>query len=390
MARSTLPRNQSPTVSAEERAQLVASNIDFSLAFYQGLRQRQPGNLFLSPYSISTGLAMVYAGARAQTESEMREALHYALPQPRLHNALGWLDLEINRRGHGEQLKLEVTNAAFSPRGYPFEPPYLDTLAVHYDAGMHVVDFGNAPAAARAHINQWVSQRTGGRVTELFSPSAIDQMTRLVLANTIYFNAEWLKRFDPSETRNKLFHAPDGDVSVPTMSGHLGFRYHEGADFFAAALPYHGNQLEMVMVVPARASFASFEQSFDGAKLAHILAALRPVTLRLFMPKFRFGTQTSLVDVLQSMGMRDAFNRGRADLSGISSNRELYLTAVVHAAFIDVSERGTEATAATGSVVGARSAAPPPVEIDRPFLFFIRDVPTGVVLFTGRVTNPIR
>ncbi len=394
---SSMPRDTAPAVPDGELAQLADGNAAFAFDLYAQLRGAD-GNLFYSPYSISLALAMLYGGARGDTELEMADALHFTLSQQQLHPAFNSLDLELTSRGEGAQgqdgqpFRLRIANAAWGKTGYSFEQDYLDLLALNYGAGLRLLDFASDPDAARVTINQWVADSTEGRIEDLLPAGSIPPDTRLVLTNAIYFNAAWLSQFEQSATRTGTFTtAGGGEVSVPFMNQTEHFGYWRGDGYQAVELPYDGNEIAMVILVPDHGAFASFEAGLSAERIAAITDSLTSTYLALSMPKFTIdGDGFSVKTTLQALGMRDAFASGSANLSGIDGTRYLFVSDVHHKAFVAVDEQGTEAAAATGVVI-VPTCLPPdpiPVAIDRPFIFFIRDIETEAVLFVGRVVNP--
>lgn len=386
-------RETSPEVTAEELQQLVDGNTAFALELYQRLRgQEQEGNLFLSPYSISLALVMAYAGARGDTERQMAEVLQFALPQERLHPAFNALDLAITSRGEEEGIKLATANAFWGRLGHPFLQGYIDLLAENYGAAIRLADFINTPEACRLHINDWVREQTEGKIEDLLPPGSITLLTRLVLTNAIYFKGTWRWQFDPWLTHEGPFTLLDGSqVMVPLMEQEeVWLPYSEGvmegSRYQAVELPYAGEELSMVILLPEREGFRRFEEALDAELLARILGELLPREVHLVMPKFSFTAGFSLKDVLSELGMPLAFSE-EADFSGMDGQRDLWIDGVYHKAFVKVDEEGTEAAAATGVVVRV-VAAPIEFRADHPFIFLIRDRETGAILFTGRVLNP--
>ena len=392
---SAVQGEPTPTVSDADLAELASGNTAFAFDLYQVLRG-QKGNLFYSPYSISLALAMTYAGARGDTETEMAQALHFLLPQDRLHPAFNRLAAELANRGEGAAGKdgkgfsLNVANSLWAQENYQFLQEFLDLLAANYGAGVSPVDFAGDPEAARQTINDWVSKETEGRIEDLIPPGAIDTLTRLVLANAIYFNAAWLHQFEPGSTADGPFSLLDGSqVQVPMMRQTESFAYAQGEGYQAVELPYDGQQLSMVILLPAQGQLDAFESTLDAARVESILKDLIAQQVMLTLPRFEFESQFSLQGALSTLGMPGAFTEA-ADFSGMTGNRELSISEVVHKAFVSVDEAGTEAAAATAVIVGVTSAPAEPVifTADRPFLFLIRDIPTGTVLFLGRVVDP--
>ena len=395
VAKSALPRAVAPAVPASDLDALVAGNQAFALDLYRALRE--PGkNLLTSPHSISTALAMAFAGARNETESQMASTLHFTLPQERLHTALNGLDQLLASRGQGASgkdglpFRLSVVNAAWGERTYQFEPPYLDTLAVNYGAGLNLLDFQGAPEASRLTINDWVASQTEDRIRDLLPASSITSLTRLVLTNAVYFNAAWAEPFALETTSDQPFTLLDGtQVQVPTMHASLDYKYAEGVDWQAVELPYDGDELSMVALRPM-GELAAFEDGLDAAKLDAIVAALATQPVDLALPRFSFEWNSSLKDALKSLGMEAPF-AAAADFSGINGGREpLSISDVIHKTFIGLDEAGTEATTATAVIMAGNGGPVDRVEmkLDKPFVFLIRDVQTGAVVFLGRVVDP--
>ena len=389
-------RIASPDVSSDEQALVVEGNSAFAFALYQALKGGE-GNLFYSPYSISVALAMTYAGARGETARQMADALGFLLEQERLHPAFNWLDAELAARGEGargkdgEGFRLNIINAIWGQKDYEFLTAFLDVLAQSYGAGLRILDFINETEKSRLTINDWVSDRTEGRIEDLIPQGVIDEWTRLVLTNAIYFNAAWQYPFDKKMTADGQFYLlGGGQVTVPMMKQVQFFGYAEGAGYQAVELPYDGDELSMVILLPASGNFEAFEEGLQAQQVSDIMSSLQPAHIALTMPRFEFDSQFSLKDALVGMGMRDAFSPDDADFSGMDGRTrhpKLFIENVVHKAFVAVDEAGTEAAAATAVIVGI-SSMPGEITIDRPFIFLIRDIKTGAIIFIGRVMDP--
>jgi serpin B len=394
---SDVERVSAPQVSDSDMDALVEGNSAFALDLYQRLAKEQGDqNLFYSPYSISLALAMTYAGARSETEQQMADTLHYTLPQDRLHPAFNALDQALASRGEGaagqdgEGFRLNIANAIWGQKSYAFLDAFLDTLARNYGAGLWVLDFAAAPEKARVTINEWVSDRTEGKIEELIPQGVITPLTRLVLTNAIYFNAAWAKPFDEGRTRDRAFHLLDGgEVTVPMMRQTASFGYAAGRGYQAVELPYDGRELSMVILLPDAGDFQAFEASLDAERMAGVVEELEYQEVALTMPKFEFDSSFSLNNALTAMGMEDAFSDA-ADFSGMTGDTELFISRVIHQAFVSVDEEGTEAAAATAVVIATKGLPSEPLQVtvDRPFIFTIRDIQTGAVLFVGRVLDP--
>ncbi|MFH0847679.1 MAG: serpin family protein [Chloroflexota bacterium] len=395
--KSNKPRVTSPSVGGADLTVLVDGNNAFAFDLYQALAQKD-GNLFYSPYSISEALAMTYAGARGGTETAMAEVMNFTLSQARLHPAFNLLDLELKARGEGAQgkdekgFRLNVVNAIWGQKDFKFLSEYLDTLAQNYGAGLRLVDFVSQTEPSRVTINDWVSEQTEERIKDLIPPGALNELTRLVLTNAIYFNAAWQFPFDEKVTESGNFRLLNGsEVAVSMMKQRRSFSYAEGDNYQAVELPYDGQELSMVILLPDAGEFASFEESLKAEMVKEIIGKLKNREVSLTMPKFEYESSFGLKPVLTGLDMGIAFTEA-ADFSGMDGRRDLLIQDVLHKAFVAVDEAGTEAAAATAVIVGTTSLPSDIVEftIDRPFLFLIRDIPTGSIIFVGRVLNPAK
>lgn len=383
---SEVERDRTPDVSEQARVTLLDNNTERAFDLYRLLGESED-NLVFSPISISLVNAMIYGGARGETAAQMAEALSLELPEDQLHPAFNWLELSLMERGDDDDVRLEIVDAIFSQSGFSFRDSYLELLARNYGAGMALLDFRTEPDQARNEINEWVAKQTGERITELLPDGAISAATVLVLVNAVYFRAPWNTPFNPEATANRVFHAPDGDVTAPMMYGQPQRASYAARDGYqAVALPYRDGAFDMVFVMPEEGRFSEIEAGLDAGMLASIFGALQRQRMELIMPRFEIRTAARLDAILRELGMVDAFTGG-ADFSGMSDRHDLYLSVVQHEAFIRVDEAGTEAAAATAGGIDLVSM-PIRVVLDRPFLFFIRDVETGSVLFMGRVTSP--
>ena len=392
---SSNTRITSPIVENADQSALVDGNSAFAFNLYRTIKDTD-GNLFYSPYSISAALAMTYAGARGKTEQEIAGTLHFDLPQEQLHPAFNWLEQELASRGEGAKgkddkgFRLNVVNAIWGQKDYEFMVDFLDTLAENYGAGLRILDFINETEESRVTINDWVSEQTEDRIKDLIPQGTIDALTRLVLTNAIYFNAAWANTFNKDQTSDRAFYLLDGNtVTVPMMKRTARFGYAEGDKHQAVELYYDGHELSMVILLPDEEHFSEFEDNLDYGQVKGIINKLESQEVNLTMPKFEFESSFSLVEALTIMGMPGAFTSG-ADFSGMTGNKDLFISDVIHKAFVSVDEEGTEAAAATAVVMTltAMPTEPVTVVIDRPFIFLIRDISTGAILFMGRVADP--
>ena len=369
---------------------VVEGNTAYALDLYEKLKESE-GNLFFSPYSISTALAMTYAGARGNTEKQMAKVLHFTLDQKQLHPAFAHLEAQLNIVQEKGNIDLSVANALWIQKDYVFLKEFLDLTKKSYGAVLNRVDFKGACEAARGKINTWVEEETKNKIKDLIKPGILDSLTRLVLANAIYFKGRWESQFEKSKTKQATFWlSPGNSLKVPMMNQKQKFRYMENDSLQILELPYVGNNLSMIVLLPKKVDgLAQLEAALSVKNLTTWMDLLREREILVFLPKYKMSSQFSLGQTLASMGMSDAFT-GKADFSGMTGNKDLYISAVIHKAFVDVNEEGTEAAAATAVAMGFLSMpVPPPIfRADHPFIFLIRHNPSESILFLGKVVNP--
>ncbi len=386
---STKQRLQEAVASPADVEAVVRGNTTFALDLYRELAA-EPGNLFFSPFSISESLAMTWAGARGETEAQMANALHLDLPQSQLHTAFNVLDRGLAQRGQGAHgAHLTIAHALWGQQGYSVAPSFLDTLALSYGAGVHAVDFVGAPEGARAAINEWMAESTGKWIQDLLAPGSITASTRLVISNAVYFSGSWKTPFRPADTRFADFTPRDGATrEVPTMTATQNLFYADGPGYSAVQIPYRGSATSMVLILPASGGLDAMEASLTTDRLTSIVGGLERRTVKLALPIFKIESSFALQEPLARLGMPAAFTDA-ADFSGINGKSGTSLGAVVHQAFVDVDEAGTEAAAAGATVFTTTSALKPAeIRFERPYLFLIRDDVTGTLLFLGRVDDP--
>lgn len=393
--KSDKQRITNPAVTDAEIVQQSADNAAFGFDFYRAVRAEKSGNLVFSPLSLSTALAMTYAGARNNTATELRSALRWTLGDDKVHSAFNAIDLKISSHGEnqtgvdGQPFRLRSVNASWSQDGFGIKTDYLDALALNYGAALNVLDFQRQPEPSRQTINDWVSYQTEGRIPELLAKGTVDESTRIVLTNAVYFNASWATPFETSATANGDFHKLDGStLSVPMMHGTSYRLVGHGQDFTTVSLPYAGNELDFVIVLPDSGKFEQVESALTPSALETALASATSADVALSFPKFKLDEEVPALGALQSLGVHDLF-ADAADLSGIDGSRDLQVTGVLHKVFISVDEKGTEAAAATGVIAGITSVPViTPIDVDRPFLFVIRDRETKTVVFMGGIVEP--
>ena len=387
--------------STEAAKQLVVEgNNMFALELYAKLRS-QGGNLFVSPYSISTALAMTHAGARGRTASQMAQVLHFpAIAEPssprsdqrQVASAYGQIIKDLNKRGEKGAYTLNVANALWGQKGYGFLEEFLELVRTNCGGQLSEVDFIGATEAARKTINAWVEKQTKGKIKDLIPAGVLDSMTRLVLTNAIYFKGNWARQFKKDQTQDAPFILADGrTIQTPMMNQTAQFGYTETETLQGLELPYVDKELSMIILLPRELDgLSKLEETLTAENLSQWLGRLYSREVVVSVPKFKVTTQFSLASVLQSMGMTDAFSSS-ADFSGMDGKKDLFISAVIHKAYVDVNEEGTEAAAATGVTMKLTSFGPsetPVFRADHPFLFLIRDNNSGGILFIGRVMDP--
>jgi serpin B len=373
---------------------VVRGNNQFALALYGRLRARE-GNLFFSPYSVSTALAMTYTGARGETAAGMAKALHFSQDPKRLSRDFGSLIGQLHGGGTKRPYRLEVANSLWCQKGDVLRAAFTRPVRNRFRAEVRRADFRGDPEAAGRAINRWVERKTRGKITELIRPATLTPDTALVLANAIYFKARWLGEFQEQATRKEAFHlsAAKTVTGVPLMHQTNECRYLDGGTFQLLELPYERGQLAMVVLLPKKVDgLADLEKALTAERLEAWRARAQPYEVHLTLPKFKVTAGFTLEQDLAALGMADAFSE-KADFSGISRKRHLFIAQVAHKAYVAVNEQGTEAAAAT-EVEETCSDQPEPklkkatFRADHPFLFLIRHTATGSILFLGRLVNP--
>jgi serpin B len=374
---------------------VVTGNTEFACDLYGKLRS-QPGNLFLSPYSISTALAMTSGGARGNTKAQMAKAMRFDLPPAELHPAFAALQDGLNAVQKKGQVKLAIANSLWPQKGYQFLPAYLDLCKEQYGTVITPLDYAKAAEPARRTINRWVEDKTNKKIPDLIAPGVLGALTRLVLVNAIYFKGTWRTKFAPTFTHEAPFHiSASKSVQASLMVVTTTFWYSETPDLQTLELPYADGAISMVVFLPRQPDgLAGLENRLTTSGLTAPVEHLTSQRVRVFLPKFKTTSRFSLADTLQQLGIVDAFQSGKADFSGMANTRELYLSALLHQAFVEVTEDGTEAAAASGAIaVGCSAHVEEPSVLfraDHPFLFLIRDNRTGSLLFLGRIADPTR
>jgi serine protease inhibitor len=367
----------------------ILGNTEFALELYQELHGLE-GNLIFSPYSISTALAMTYAGARADTQTQMASALHFLTDRDHIHPAFAQLSEELEKAGKKGQVQLQIANTLWPREGYKLLKAFLALTKRFYKVRITPVDFEDGEKA-RQTINAWVEERTGNKIRDLIAAGVLDDATRLVLVNAIYCKGIWAIQFDPAMTTTAPFQPePNVEIQVQMMTRKHSFMYAEEDGLQILELPYAGENLSMLLLLPGEVNgLSKVEESLAVKTLDKWTRNLQETEVEVWLPRFELKFPFRLDDTLKSMGMQNAFST-KADFSGMDGSQELYLGAVLHKAFVAVNEQGTEAAAATAVVMQTKALAFSPIifRADHPFVFLILEKTTGSILFIGRVVNP--
>ena len=379
------------SVAADDLAAAVAGSNAFARDLYGQLRSTE-GNLFFSPVSGSTALTMAYAGARGDTAGQMRSVLHLSLPDDLLHPALAVLVSKLAASAKKKGCELSVANALWGQQGEGFLQAFLDLMKGYYGAGFREVDFKKDAEGAAKQINAWAEKQTRGKIKGVIPTGFLDPLTRLVLTSAIYFKGLWDAPFEREATRTEDFMVTaEQRVQVPMMHQMETFSCFEDDELQVLEMPYKEGRLSMAILLPRKVErLDALEDAFGKGAADEWLRTLRPLEVEVAMPRFTMTVESRMDEALKSLGMTDAFALPPADFSGMNGTKgDLFLDAVLHKAFVEVNEEGTEAAAVSAGVVEmAAVAGATTFRADHPFLFLIRDRRTGCILFLGRLTNP--
>ncbi|NTW43901.1 MAG: serpin family protein [Anaerolineaceae bacterium] len=396
---SPLPRQTVLLQSDQQLDNFVQANNEFALAIFQQLRNENTGqNMIFSPHSISFALAMTYAGAGGQTADEMRMVLGISQDDLSFHQNWNTLDQWLANRtkeiqANSPDYKLRLTNAVWAQQDYPFNSSYLDLLSTFYGSGLHTIDFSGLPEPSRLEINNWVAENTSQKIIELIPEGAIKPLTRMVLVNAIYLNAPWQQAFNSEFTTKQSFFKLDQQVvDVNMMEKTINLPYLVTDQVSMVEIPYIGDDLAMVLLMPESKSYDSFVSTLDESMISDLISQETWGEVELKIPRFKAENKFQLNNVLGKMGMKQAFDPNLADFSVMAEGNDLYIDQVIHQAVIAVDETGTEAAAATAVIIlgkGFNPSEPQKITFDHPFLFFIRDTKSGSILFLGQILNPI-
>jgi len=377
---------------------VVNANNQFALDLYSKYKSKE-GNIFFSPYSISSAMAMTYEGAKGKTAEEIQSVFHFPKDDSLRRGSFLEVNSQINKKD--KKYELHTANALWAQKDCQFLESYFKLIENYYGGKATNLDFIKDAEEPRITVNNWVGQQTNEKIKDLIPPGSIDRLTRLVLTNAVYFKGLWLKQFDKKATEDKDFKVrPGGTIKIPMMIKGAEFNYAETDQLKILELPYEGNELSMLIFLPIGDDLEVLENSLTVEKLSEWKKLLRREEVIVCLPKFRFENKYFMKDTLKEMGMPTAFTDpidfgGNADFSGMTGKSNLCISQVIHQAFVDVNEEGTEAAAATAVLMRTQSAGgelrvSKIFNADHPFIFIIQEEETGNILFVGRVNNPTK
>jgi len=376
----------------ESKTNVIDANNQFAMDLYSKYSS-VGGNIFFSPYSISSALSMTYEGARGETAEEMQQVLHLPDDKEKIRSDFSSFYSELNKAN--KPYKLTTANALWAQTDYPFLEEYFGTVEEYYDGKVENLDFRSDTENSRITINDWVENKTEGKIKDLIPYDMLTDSTRLVLTNTIYFKANWSNQFETSETREQDFKLDSGETVVVEMMHNTDFyNYGKTGGLQILEMPYKGDDISMLVllpkggIIPGEGSLNKLEDSFGTDKLDDLKDDMSGEIVQVSLPKFNFETKYFMKDDLEEMGMSTAFKYPKADFTGMSPTDELYIDDVIHQTFVKVNEAGTEAAAATAVVGEMGISRPKTFTADHPFIFIIQERDTGAILFLGRVSDP--
>ena len=373
---------------------VVGANNQFAFDLYSEYKEEK-GNIFFSPYSVSTALTMTYEGAMGKTAEEIQAVLRIPKDDEirRLESAKIYDQINKNN----DDYKLSTANALWAQKDYIFLEEYINNVEKYYGGKTTNLDFIAETETSRVIINDWIEDQTNNKIKNLISKGALNDLTRLVLTNAIYFKGTWILQFDKKDTKDENFKTDLGQtIKVPMMKligDSARFNYAEVDKTQILELPYEGEDLSMLLILPEEDNLKKLERSISAEKLSDWRSALKKQRVDVYIPKFKFETKYFMAETLKEMGISDAFVFGAADFSQMDGTKDLYISDVIHQAFVEVNEEGTEAAAATAVImtwgsVGGEKAITPVFRADHSFIFIIQQKETGNILFIGRVSDP--
>jgi serpin B len=370
---------------------MIARNNQFAFDLYKNISQK-PENLFYSPFSISAALGMTYTGSKGNTEKQIADVMNFAANDAAFYNNYQAYLHSINKLNN-DTVSIYTANSFWAQVDFKFKKEFVEIIRNHFSGEIKNVDFIKEAEKCRLEINKWVEVKTNNKIENLIKPGLIDDLTRLVLVNAIYFKAPWEMPFNEKATKKMDFKTDETSVvSTDFMTAENNYKYYTEEDFSAIEIPYKKGSLSMLIILPSdNNSFKALNKNISNAVYDKINSALVIKKVKLTLPKFKATCEFELSDVLKSMGMQDAFT-DKADFSGMTGKKDLKISKVVHKSFINVDEAGTEAAAATAVIIRIKSVPMNVVEFkaDHPFMFIIRENTGGSILFAGNVYNPTK
>uniref|UniRef100_A0A8C9DUQ6 Serpin family B member 1 n=1 Tax=Prolemur simus TaxID=1328070 RepID=A0A8C9DUQ6_PROSS len=377
--------------------QLSTANTRFALDLFRALNENNPtGNIFISPFSISSAMAMILLGTRGNTAAQLSKTFHFNSVEE-IHSRFQSLHADINK--HGASYILKLANRLYGEKTYNFLPEFLASTQKTYGAELASVDFQHASEDARKTINQWVEGQTEGKIPELLAAGVVDNMTKLVLVNAIYFKGNWQEKFMKEATEDAPFRLNKKDTKTVKMmyqKKKFPYGYIEDLRCRVLELPYQGKELSMLILLPddigdESTGLKKIEEQLTFEKLHEWTKPgnLGIIEVNVGLPRFKLEDSYILNSDLARLGVQDLFNSSKADLSGISGARDIFISKIIHKSFVEVNEEGTEAAAATAGVATFAMLMPEENFVaDHPFIFFVRHNPSSTVLFLGRFSSP--
>lgn len=383
-----LAAQQTPANNANLE-KVTRANNQFAIDFFQ--KVSEPGkNVFVSPVSVSTALAMTFEGSRGETRKQMAGTLHFDMSDAERQEGFAAL-IKSTTAGPEKRYKLTIANALWEDARLRLTPEYVKTIGKYYDGNLNQVHFSSDPTGSLQVINKWVEDKTADKIKNLIHRDDIDALTKLILTNAIYFKGDWVSPFKEAATKDEDFHLAGGaTVKAPLMYQKARLKYMHDKGVAAIELPYVGNDLSMIALLPD-GDIKALENGLSVEQIKQIRAEMESQVVFVYLPRFKFDTRYQLADMLSAMGMPDAFSEGAADFAGMTGSKDLYIKKVIHQAYIDVNEKGSEAAAATAVVMDGKSVSfdmPETFRADKPFLFLIVHKKTGSILFMGKIANP--
>ncbi|ESN95906.1 hypothetical protein HELRODRAFT_86140 [Helobdella robusta] len=378
---------------------LSCSNTEFGLDLYRKFSSSDAdGNIFFSPMSISLALAMTSLGARDKTELEMKSVLKLdKMTNKDIHEHFRKLVDDLKKSN--DKFILHIANKLYGEKSNSFLNEFLKSCEEFYGAALEPVDFRNKAKECEATINAWVENQTNQKIRNLIAPGSLNAMTKLVLVNAIYFKGSWDIPFDESNTKEDKFYISENHTTQISLmhfsKKKLRYSFDEELKCQILELPYEGRRLSYVIILPdlEKTKLEEVEQKLTGTILQNISNHLYTKEVNVWLPRFKLESTPNVMRALMELGLQDLFD-SRADLSNMNGEKNLFVSSILHKAFIEVNEKGSEAAGATAVIIGKKSLRHPapsiPVDFraDHPFIFSIKDIESGSILFLGKFLKP--